>query len=319
LSRLKAAVVGLGNIGMGYDYAGAGTNGDVLTHAHAFASHPGYELVAGVDTDPERRRLFSERYGRPACADPADLAAHRPDVIAIAVPTAAHAAAFRHAAALRPRALLCEKPLAVAVSEGEGMLAEARAQGIAVMVNYMRRCEPGTLALAAHIASGGAGSMRSGVVWYSKGLAHNGSHFIDLMRLLLGEAGEVQVLAKGWAEGSAEGPSAGDPEPDVRVVFGGTPVYFLAVPHQDYGLNAFELVGSKAVIRYLDGGRRIERREAVAGRLLKPQAMPGDMGRYQWHVCEALHRHLAGAAPLASDGDNALATLRVVERILAPI
>jgi len=309
LSRLKAAVVGLGNIGMGYDLAG--TDGDVLTHAHAFAVHPGFELVAGMDIDAERRQRFSARYGCPAYADLQGLTEHRPDVVAIAVPTAAHAAVFRQAAALRPRALLCEKPFACTLSEAEGMLAESEALGIAVMVNYMRRCEPGTLALAAHIAEGGAGDLRSGVVWYSKGLAHNGSHFIDLMRLLLGEAGEVRVLAQNRA--------AGEPEPDVRVVFGATPVYFLAVPHQDYGLAAFELVASKAVIRYLDGGRRIERRGAAGGRLLQPQAMPCDMGRYQWHVCEALHRHLDANAPLLSDGANALATLRVVERILAPI
>jgi predicted dehydrogenase len=313
MSALKAAVIGLGNIGMGYDYAHRGDD-RILTHAHAFAAHPGFELVGAVDPDDESRRRFTNRYARGAYRSIAELfAQERPEVVALAIPTALHARTFHELIAHKPRIILCEKPLAGSVTEAEEMLAAAERAGIAVMVNYMRLCEPGTLALHQRIAAGDLGEVRKGVVWYSKGLANNGSHFIDLLRMLLGEAGAIAVLDAGRIG------NGNDPEPDVRIVFGKTPVYFLAARHEDYGINAFELLGSRAQVRYIDGGLRVELRQVTADGALDAAVsmIDNDMQRYQYHVCESLHRHLAGGEPLATDGANALETLRVVGKITA--
>jgi predicted dehydrogenase len=313
VSALKAAVIGLGNIGMGYDYADPG-NDRVLTHAHAFAAHPEFELVGAVDPDAESRQRFTARYARAAYSSIAELFNHeRPEVVALAVPTALHAPAFHELLGKRPRLILCEKPLAGSIQAGVGMLDAAEQSGVKVMVNYMRRCEPGTLALRDRIAAGELGEMRKGIVWYSKGLTNNGSHFIDLMRMLLGEAGPTAVIDAGrmW--------NGNDPEPDVRIVFGKTPVYFLAARHEDYGINAFELLGSRSQVRYIDGGMRMELRHVTADGALDPvvSMLDNDMRRYQYHVCDALYRHLNGGGPLAADGANALETLRVVGRITA--
>lgn len=313
MKPFKAAVVGLGNIGMGYDYAHHGDD-RVLTHAHAFAAHPGFELVGAMDPDAESRRRFTDRYARGAYRSIAELFdRERPEVVALAIPTALHAPAFHELIQHKPRIILCEKPLAGSVPEAEEMLAAAEHAGIKVMVNYMRRCEPGTLALRDRIAAGNLGEMRKGMVWYSKGLANNGSHFIDLLRMLLGETGAVEVLDAGriW--------NGNDPEPDVRIVFGSTPVYFLAARHEDYGINACELLGSRAQVRYIDGGLRMELRRVTADGALDAvvSMIDNDMQRYQYHVCEALYRHLTGGEPLATDGANALETLCVVGKITA--
>jgi predicted dehydrogenase len=312
MSKLKAVVIGLGNIGMGYDYAHRGDD-RVLTHAHAFAAHPGFELVGAVDPVEENRQRFTTRYARAAYPSIAELFNHeRPDVVAVAVPTSRHAQAFHELIAHQPQVILCEKPLAGSVGEAVDMLAAAERFGVKVMVNYMRRCEPGTLALRDRIAGGEFGEMRKGVVWYSRGLANNGSHFIDLMRMLLGEAGPIAVLDAGptW--------NGNDPEPDVRIVFGNTPVYLLAARHEDYGINTFELLGSRAQLRYIDGGMRMELRAVGPDGSLEAAVSPLDnaMQRYQYHVCESLYRHLHGGAPLTTDGANALDTLRVVDRIV---
>jgi len=61
-----------------------------------------------------------------------------------------------------------------------------------------------------------------GVVWYGKGMRNNGSHFVDLMRFLLGEASDPRLLCEGRAWNGT------DPEPDVKARFGGADVHFLA-------------------------------------------------------------------------------------------
>lgn len=313
MSTFKAAVVGLGNIGMGYDFAHLGDD-RILTHAHAFAAHPGFELIGAVDPDAESRGRFADRYARTAYGTLAELfEREQPDIVALAIPTAQHARAFHELIDHKPRVILCEKPLAGSVREGVQMLEAATRAGITVMVNYMRRCEPGTLALRTRIAVGDLGRMRKGIVWYSKGLANNGSHFIDLLRMLLGEAGAIAVLDAGrtW--------NGNDPEPDVRIVFGETPVYFLAAHHEDYGINALELLGSRGQVRYIDGGMRMELRRVAADGALDAEVsmLDNDMQRYQYHVCDALYSHLNGSGPLIADGANALETLRVVDRITA--
>ena len=93
-----ALIVGLGQIGMGYDL-----NHDpqkyVSTHARAFQCHPGYQLVGGVDPDAERRRLFETHYQCPVYDDVASaMESLRPDVVAVATPTAVHAATCRRSA-----------------------------------------------------------------------------------------------------------------------------------------------------------------------------------------------------------------------------
>jgi predicted dehydrogenase len=313
-----AAVVGLGNIGLGYDL-GSNDAARVATHARAFAHHPGYRLVAGIDPDPAARALFEQHYQAPAFADiGAILAAGvQPEVWSIAAPTLLHSQVFFDVIALRPVAILCEKPLAACVAEAEAMVTAATECGCALAVNYMRRFEPGVLSLRRLLADGALGEIYKGCAWYSKGLLNNGSHVIDLLAFLLGDAGEVQVLESGrtWA--------GHDPEPDVRLAFGAARIVLLAAREECFSQFAIELVGTGGTVRYADGGHRIEVRRALSDPALpgyrmlagETEALPTELKRYQWHAVDALHRHLSDGAPLNSSGDTALATLRTVDRI----
>ncbi|MBI3096114.1 MAG: Gfo/Idh/MocA family oxidoreductase [Rhodocyclales bacterium] len=313
----SAAIAGLGNIGLRYDM-GAQDDQRVASHARAFAVHPGYSLVAGIDPDEAGRALFEQHYHVPAFTDIAAMrsAGIRPEVWSIAVPTPLHFRTFQDIIALRPVAVLCEKPLAQDVVEAARMVTAAEECNCALAVNYMRRFEPGVLALWQSIAEGALGEIYKGCAWYSKGLLNNGSHVIDLLSFLLGDAGPVQVLNAGrtW-EGQ-------DPEPDLCLGFGAARVVLLAAREECFSHIGFDLVGTGGTVRYSDGGHRIELRRARAEptlpgyRLLANDAevLPTDLKRYQWHAVDALHRHLEGGAPLASSGQSALATLRTIDQ-----
>lgn len=317
MNRYRAAVIGLGSIGMGYDYDDAdGTR--VLTHAAAFAAHPGFILVGGVDSSPAARERFTHKYRQPAFATVDELfAACRPEVTAVAVPTPLHHAVFGQVMAHTPRAVICEKPLGATLAEAQAMAGLAARQGTLLAVNYMRRFEPGVLALRAAIASGEYGDIHKGTVWYSKGLRNNCSHFIDLLAFLLGPVTDIALLAPGRELGD-------DPEPDFRLSFGAADVYFLAGREECFAVKEIELMATRAAIRYERGGAAITVRPTVphptfAGYTVLAAAgytVPTDFDRYQHHVAAALYGALEGGEPPRSTGATALATLAVVDKIL---
>ena len=321
MTRYSAAVVGLGNIGMRLDL-GAG-NDRVATHARAFTIHPGYELTAGIDPDARARHVFEQQYHLPAFSDLAAMQAAgvRAGIYSIAVPTPLHSKAFAEVLAQKPRAILCEKPLAEAVLDAERMLTDADASGCIVGVNYMRRFEPGVLTVRRLIAEGALGEIYKGTAWYSKGLLNNGSHVVDLLMFLLGKVADVRV----WQSGRVW--QGVDPEPDLSLRIGEARIVLLAAREECFSYMGLELVGTEGVLRYLDGGHRIELRRprtdaSLSGyRVLAPEAemIQTDLKRYQWHVVDALHRCVEGGAPLLSSGATALETLRVIEQVHAAL
>ena len=312
-----AAVIGLGRIGQGYDYDRCDDT-IIATHASAYARHPGYELLAAVDPDPFQRERFEVKFKRPAYADLSLLMAqHRPDIFSIAVPVGHHLSVFQDLIRYKPVAVICEKPITVSVADARLMQTLAEHHQCTLAVNYMRRFEPGSIALRSIIRSGELGGFFKGVVWYSKGLLNNGSHFIDLLHFWLGGVTHVEVMEEGrkW--------DGLDPEPDVCIRFDDTPVYFLAGREECFSVGEINLFGSDGTICYADSGNRIELHRTCPHpvfegyTILSPdkEVIATDLKRYQWHVLEGLYNHLAGGAALNSTGKSATETLEVVELV----
>lgn len=315
--RLRAAIVGLGRIGLGYDLTSRPA--DVFSHAKAYREHPAFELVAGCDPDPGRRGEFSAFCGAAAYADPREmLAATRPEVVSVCAPTSRHRAMVELALEFGPRLILCEKPLADDFADGLAMVARCRNRGVALAVNYMRRCDPGVVQLRRRLREGALGEIYKGVLIYSKGLLHNGSHYLDLLVDWLGMPEAFRVLHPGPTQTPA------GPEPDVWIEFpDGAGVTVLAGREARYSVMELDLMGSHGRLRYADLGDTIELWHVAEDpmfpgyRILERTAdVPQpQMGRYQYHVMDALARHLNEGAALASSGETALAALRVCTRI----
>ena len=318
MTVFTAAVIGLGGIGQGFDYE-AGDCNRVLTHAAAFSCHPHFELVAGVDPDPGARQKFEKKFGRPAFAAVRELyKAAAPEVLALAVPTPLHFEVFKEVISHSPKAIVCEKPLALKLAEGQMMNDLAAAAQCLLLVNYLRRFEPQVLELKKRIAQKEFGEIYKGTVWYSKGIMNNGSHFIDLLMFWFGEVTEIEVLHPGRKI------RGDDPEPDVRMKFGGLDMYFLAGREECFSIRELELLGTSGWIKYSRGGEEIITKKTGPHPLFpgytvleeEGQLLKTDLPRYQWHVVDALYRAMVSGAPLNSTGVTALATLTVVDRIL---
>jgi UDP-N-acetylglucosamine 3-dehydrogenase len=187
---LRAAVVGLGAMG--------------ANHARIYAGLPDVELVAVADVDPDRLRAVSCQHGGRGYADvPAMLAAQRPDVVTVAVPTRSHAEVAGRVIDAGV-ALLVEKPLAATIDEGCRLRDRAAAAGVPMTVGHIERFNPAVIELKRRVEAGELGRVfqiharrvgpfpeRVRDVGVVLDLA---PHDIDVMRFVLGaEVARVQA------------------------------------------------------------------------------------------------------------------------------
>lgn len=310
--RLTAAILGLGQIGMGYDL-GLDQQSNVLTHARAFATHPAFSLVGAADPDPSRRRDFEQAYGQPTFADSsAAVEALKPDVLAISVPTHHHLDVLTAALAVhKPRAVLCEKPLAYDLEDARKILSICEIAGSRLFVNYIRRSDPGVREIRRRFNVGEIEQPIKGVVWYSKGLIHNGSHFLDLLHYWLGEIRRCTVTHPGRAFGPE------DVEPDVLVEFAGGNVHFIAAREEHFSHYTVELVAPNGRLRYEQGGAQIlwqdvrysKDSDGYSVLDLSEETVPSDLGRVQWHVVDQMALAISGIDTSLCDARDAFRTI----------
>src|SRR5690349_24690363 len=123
---VRVAVIGVGHLGK--------------HHARLLAAIDGAELVAVVDTEPDRAAAAAEATGALAISDFRDLIG-QVDAVSIAVPTELHrdvAMPFLE----RGTAVLVEKPITKTVAEGEELIAAALKSGATLAAGHTERHNP---------------------------------------------------------------------------------------------------------------------------------------------------------------------------------
>ncbi len=314
----RALVVGLGQIGMGYDF-GVGSKVRIATLARAFSEHSSFDLVGGVDRDCARRELFQGRYMCPAFSDVETAVAEtRANVIAIAVPTEAHYRVLHQIVQSGAvKAVLCEKPLSYDSAEAAVMIDLAEKSGVALFTNYMRRCDAAVIEVRRRIVSGEIAGPVKGTCCYSKGLFHNGSHFLNLFQYWLGEVRGFQIVDRGRLWGKH------DLEPDVKIEFEMGAVYFLAAREEHFSHCTVELIAANGRLRYERGSMKWQPSVPDCNQpgyvVLDTEAEVLESGalRLQWHVVDHLARYLSGESTSICTGVQGLATLQIVAQIKA--
>lgn len=303
---LRAAVVGAGRIGARED---AQRTDLPLTHAGGYLT-AGFALAAIVDTDQDARGLAERRW---ACAAYADfdemMRKEAPDVVSFAVPTSVRAELLRRALAYRPRAVVAEKPLTASLTESQEIDAAYRHAGIALIVNYTRRFVPFWQTLR------GATAM-STTIRYAKGLRHNGTHAIDLCRMLFGEClSAIRLSSKDdfWVD---------DPTVSAFLRFERCPeVCFQGLDERCFTLFEVDIIRETSRLIVDRDGRRARRFDLRRGVGIPPGSRLVEAGEEDTGAAAAmvnLMHHardvLAGSAPLCG-GQDAVAAQRVAEQL----
>ena len=292
----RSLIIGLGRIGQELDYS-LDNRLFQQTHASAYHSHPAFQLVGGVDNEHAKRLQFEQKYNTPAF-DSVDTAMSqlKPSVVSVATPTGSHLHIFQSLIPHKPQAVLLEKPIASSAAEARQLLTLAADNQIAVMVNYVRRYEPGTQQLKTLLDNGLIGVLNKGVVYYSNGIKNNGTHFIDLLMYLLGPARYISKTIDGREITVSD---AKDSEPDLLIKFSDVPVHFIALPHECFAENSLRLSGSKGVVNYDQNGITFQNTKPLLAMkntyILESEkhAIWTDFNRYQFHVLNAFEKFLS--------------------------
>lgn len=303
----RALLLGCGKIGS--EFADDPLIEGVYTHAGAYEAHPATSLVAVCDASPEKAERCALRWGVTHWGtDPVKLlSAVQPDIVSICTPDETHVDLIDAALATPSvRAVFAEKPLATGLDDAQRIKRRAEEVGVVLAVNFIRRYAEGHQALRKQIANGGLGTIYAVNGYYTKGTLHNGGHWFDTARFLIGEIAEVQA----W---NTLGEHAPDPTLDVRLVFAnGACGYLQALDANSYSLFEMDITGSKGRARITDSGHCIELYDVVDSprysgyRALRERAVvPGGMENCTFNALADLVRCLeSGGAPLCSVSDG---------------
>ena len=337
MSQLRTLVVGLGQIGCGYDahlpfqWDQPMSSPSILSHARALACHPGFELLCGVDPDCSSRQRFSRLYDLPAYETlstwRASWNAPDPDVVVVAVSPLDQPGLVEVILNLiSPRLLLLEKPAAANLTQARALqqTCSRHEPGLCVAVNYIRRYLPAVGQWQKRLQSGELGKLLHGQITYGKGLMCNGSHFVNLAEFWLGSLRWGRELTHGKDCFGFDRESSAELH---AVRHGNASVVIRSVGAAGLRAGEVDLWFEQGRLCWRNDGRSIafwHRCPPAAGDSHSPlSAEPSltdtEISRYQFHVLENLYHHYHGSPrlPLQCTLSDAVNTLSVLEPAIA--
>lgn len=320
MSKLKALIVGFGAVARGLATDKKMSNWfPVATHAQALKADDRFDWAGVVDPDPAALKSAERDWNVDGFRSVEEAAHLEPDILILAAPPGERAAALKALPSVK--GVFAEKPLGD--GDGKALIEEAERRGLPLQVNYWRRGDR-TLGL---LASGGirdrVGDIQAATGIYGNGLANNGSHLIDMIRMLLGQP--VWAQAIGDVSPASGGPIAGD----IHVAFtlglpNGASVSVHPVDFQHYREVALDIWGTAGRLALQQETLDIRVMPRVANRGLDDEyEVAADEGaELKCTVADALpnlYANLADAvvsgAPLLSSGESALKTESIIDLV----
>jgi predicted dehydrogenase len=314
--RFKVLIIGLGQIGMGYDIDVSPTE-LLVTHASSFAQSDDFEIVAGIDSDQDKLERFSQRYGCPAYTTLRELPDQSIDVVVIAVPAQYHLEVCDEVLdRLQPLAVLCEKPFTENSAEAFRVAEKASQKQIQLYVNYMRLCDPAVLMLKKQISSGEIVAPFKGMVWYSKGLFNSASHFVNLLQFWFGDVTAIETLSSVIHRDE-------DGSPSFILKFCQAEIVFMGLDERNFFYNSLELFSANGRVLYQGGGKVVSRFGIDGNSLFsghktlssKGELYPDSFDFLQKNVADSLANALVSKPSSICGAEAAIKTLEVLEQV----
>jgi predicted dehydrogenase len=196
-NRLRAGVIGLGQIGWRFDEEVGRRS--VWTHVGAYKALPTeFDLIGACDPSARARDEFAFRHPEvPIFAEIAAMIAETaPHVVSICTPNAAHRMTLEAVlAAGRPQAVWCEKPLAVSLADADAVVNACQRAKTILVVSHVRRWSPLWQRFKWLIENESLGTLRCLRIAMPNRLWSIGSHAVDLLLWLGGPVGNLTAMA----------------------------------------------------------------------------------------------------------------------------
>lgn len=248
----RTALIGCGKIGSEFDDQPR-TEG-VYSHAGAYQACPDTSLVAVCDTDADKLLRCGRKWKVEKLYQNANsmLAEISPEIVSICTPDETHYDLLREALGTSGvRAILAEKPIATNPEQAESLTELAHERGVLLAVNYTRRYSDSYLELQQFLSAGKLGEILSVSGYYTKGIIHNGTHWLDLARFLIGEIVQVSAIGELTADD--------DPTLTALIEFAGGAKGLLQGVNVAGNVSLFEMdiLGTLGRVRITDSGHNI--------------------------------------------------------------
>lgn len=315
--KYRAAVIGCGMIGS--LYSNDPLIKGVSSHAAAYTVCDKTKLIAVCDKDYHKAKEAANKWGiKDIYTDIKNLISdHHPEIISICTPDHAHAEMLTIALnAPNTKAIFAEKPLALDPKAAQKIIKMAKDKNIILAVNYSRRYSLGHRQIKKLLTYNQIGALQSVNGFYTKGILHNGTHWIDLARWLISEISEVQ--------GFSHDLTVDDPLLSGWLFFENNVNGFLVgLDAHAFSLFEMDIIGTLGRIRIMDSGHRIESYKVGNSSyysgyktLIKDQFLDCEMENNLLNGVINLVNVLEGKSELFCDGNDGLKALNVAYSLI---
>ncbi len=315
MKKFNVLIVGAGRIGALFDNP---SSKQILTHAHAAKKHKNFNLIGFVDKDKENLDKAAKLWGCKAFSTIKEaFSRNKIDLVCITTPDHLHFETIKQVLEFPVKIILAEKPLAANVEEAQNIIKLSKSKKISIAVNYSRRFVDEINNVKSEIKNGHYGAYLTGSGYYGKGLLHNGSHMIDLLRMLLGEIKSCQNF------GTINDYKKTDPSVSVRVEFSNNKSFFLnAINCKKFTIFEADFIFEKARIRIVDYGFVIEKYfvkndEIFAGykKLALKKSISTSLGLAMYNAFDNIANFLTKKEPLKCSVEDGYKAIEIISKI----
>jgi len=318
-SKYSVLIIGLGNIGMGYDLHQKSKE-IILTHAKSFNLNHNFKLVGGVDLRVKTIKIFEKIYKVKGFTNIKEaMISLRPDLVIIASPTELHYVNIKEVFEYgEPKIVLCEKPLSYKLKESQEIVNLFKNKETRLFVNYFRRVLPANLEIFSLFNSNEFSVPFKGVCIYSKGLYNSASHFINLFQFFFGEVKDIKIINKNNNKIKLKF----DPEPDFQLNFQNGKIVFISNDNSLF-INNSELIMKNGRLSFEEGGNKVLWKGIKKDKRFSGYEVLGDNSRLfnndfnkiQYYVAEQIHLAMQSRKNSLCTFQEALNTQEIMEQI----
>jgi predicted dehydrogenase len=263
LSKYKVCIIGCGDIGFLFDYDrkidGA------LTHFKAFSDSKNFEVEAVAEKKKAIRDIIKSKFKTPVYDDYKKMCNEiRPDVIAVATNDELHFEILTNLLKCKPKLVFCEKPLALKSDEVIEITDKYRKANVHLQVNFTRRFLNEFKEIGEIIMKKKIGDIESATFYYSRGLIHNASHYLDLVNRYIKETEKnlINISVK-------DGISKSDTTVSFDMIYkNGMEVRFIGLKPTKLSFAEIDIVGTKGRIK-VNYKNEIEKYKVVTNKIFK--------------------------------------------------
>ena len=189
MMKVKALIIGCGNIGSQYDL----NNSLIQTHSKAMFLSDWINEVDVFDLNTQITSELSQKYNFGILKKYNSNNLHNYDIISICTPTETHYKFLKDCILQKVKLVICEKPISFSQNELTKLLSLYNESSTKVLVNYYRRFQKpyNKLKEKIHLFSSDLSFVN---IKYYKGVLNYASHAMDLINFIINKSLKIEML-----------------------------------------------------------------------------------------------------------------------------